>query len=76
MRGLLLLSIALCCTGFALPAHAVVAPGKHEIGTGQATIRIAQNQKCPPGSWWMPDGYQRKGKWKPGHCSKVTTRSS
>ena len=78
MRGALLLSTALCCAVFALPADAVVVtPGKHQLGAGQAIIKIAQPQKCPPGSWWIPEGYQRKGKWKPGHCSKVVvTRSS
>ena len=77
MRGALLLFTALCCAVFALPADAVVVtPGKHQLGAGQAIIKIAQPQKCPHGSWWIPEGYQRKGKWKPGHCSKVVTRSS
>jgi hypothetical protein len=74
MRGVLLLSIALLCTALAQPGNAVVKSGAQEIGVGRA---MAQNaQKCPPGSWWIREGYQRKGKWKPGHCSKVTTRSS
>jgi hypothetical protein len=76
MRGLLLLSIGLFCIAFVLPANAVVTISKHQGGAGQAAIRIAQNQRCPPGSWWIPEGYQRKGKWKPGHCSKVTGRSN
>jgi hypothetical protein len=73
MRSALLLSIALGCIVFALPANAV-PPGKHQADARQPIIKIAQ--KCPPGSWWIPEGYQRKGKWKPGHCSKVTTRSN
>lgn len=74
MRAPLLLSIGLFCIAFAVPANAVVPVGKHQAGARQAVVPIAQ--KCPPGSWWIPEGYQRKGKWKPGHCSKVTTRSS
>ena len=74
MRGLLLLSIGLFCIALAPAANAIVSVSKHQGGAGPAVSRIAQ--KCPPGSWWMPEGYQRKGKWKPGHCSKVTTRSS
>jgi hypothetical protein len=70
MRGALVLPIALCCTAFMLPANAVMTGNKPEIGAPQAIIRIAQ--RCPPGSWWIPEGYQRKGKWKPAHCSKVT----
>jgi len=69
MRGALLLPIALCCTAL-LPANAVMTGDKPEIGAGQAIIGIAQ--RCPPGSWWIPEGYQRKGKWTPAHCSKVT----
>ena len=70
MRGALLLPIALCCTAFMLPANAVMTGNKPEVGAGQAIIGIAQ--RCPPGSWWIPEGYQREGKWKPAHCSKVT----
>jgi hypothetical protein len=70
MRGALLLPIALCCTAFILPANAVMTGNKPEIGAPQAIIGITQ--RCPPGSWWIPEGYQRKGKWKPAHCSKVT----
>jgi hypothetical protein len=74
MRGTLLLSVALGCAGFALPAKAVIEAGAQATVPRQA---IAQNaQRCPPGSWWIPEGYQRKGKWKPAHCSKVATRSS
>jgi hypothetical protein len=70
MRIALLLSIALCCAAFAVPANAANSdrPG---VGAGQSAA-----PRCPPGSWWVPEGYQRKGKWKPGHCSRVTTRSS
>jgi uncharacterized low-complexity protein len=72
MRSALLLSVALGCAAFALPAKA--ATKAQEAVMGQA---IAQNaQRCPPGSWWIPEGYQRKGKWKPAHCSKVVTRSN
>jgi hypothetical protein len=70
VRGALLLSIILCCTTFVRPANAVVTAPDREVGAGQAIIGIAQ--RCPPGSWWIPEGYQRKGKWKPAHCSKVT----
>ena len=74
MRSALLLSVALGCAAFALPAKAAVKAGSQEAVTGQV---IAQKvQRCPPGSWWIPEGYQRKGKWKAAHCSKVTTRSS
>ena len=73
MRGALLLPIALCCTAFMLPANAVMTGDKPEIAAPQAIIGIAQ--RCPPGSWWIPEGYQRKGKWKPAHCSKVTRSS-
>jgi hypothetical protein len=69
MRIALLLSIALCCAAFAVPANA--AADKPGVGTGQSVA-----PRCPPGSWWVPEGYQRKGKWKPGHCSRVTARSS
>jgi hypothetical protein len=69
MRGALLLSIALCCTAFALPANAVVTAPAPAVGAGHAIVGVAQ--RCPPGSWWIPEGYQRKGKWKPAHCSKV-----
>ena len=74
MRGPLLLSIALLCIAFAIPADAGVTPGKYEFAAGQAMMAAAP--KCPPGSWWIPEGYQRKGKWKPGHCSKVVNRPS
>jgi hypothetical protein len=74
MRSALLLSVALGCAAFALPTEAAFKAGAQATVTGQA---IAQNaQRCPPGSWWIPEGYQRKGKWKPAHCSKVVTRSS
>ena len=70
MRIGLLLSMALCCAGFALPANAA-------NGDRQGFVAAqAANPRCPPGSWWIPEGYQRKGKWKAAHCSKVTTRSS
>jgi hypothetical protein len=74
MRGPLLLSIALGWIVFAPQASAAAAAGKYEFGAGRAMMTAAP--KCPPGSWWIPEGYQRKGKWKPGHCSKVATRSS
>ena len=69
MRLALLLSLALCCTAFAVPANVVLVSGK-KASAGDPVIGIAQ--RCPPGSWWIPEGYQRKGKWKPAHCSKVT----
>jgi hypothetical protein len=71
MRIALLLSIALCCGAFALPANAAVMPNGPGFLAAQAVT-----QRCPPGSWWIPEGYQWKGKWKAAHCSKVTTRSS
>jgi hypothetical protein len=70
MRGTLLLSIGVCCTAFILPANAVVTAPDRGVGAGHAIIGVAQ--RGPPGSWWIPEGYQRKGKWKPAHCSKVT----
>ncbi len=70
MRIGLLLSIALCCAAVALPANASNGDRQGFLAAQAAAPR------CPPGSWWVPEGYQRKGKWKPGHCSKVTTRSS
>jgi hypothetical protein len=74
MRAPLLLSIGLFCVAFAQPANSIVPISKAQTDARQPIIKIAQ--RCPPGSWWIPEGYQRKGKWKPGHCSKVTTRSS
>jgi hypothetical protein len=74
MRGLLLFPIALLDIAFAIPADAGVTSSKYEFGAGQAMMTAAP--KCPPGSWWIPEGYQRKGKWKPGHCSKVVNRPS
>ncbi len=70
MRIALLLSIALACAAFVLPANAANGDRPGFLAAQAAAPR------CPPGSWWVPEGYQRKGKWKPGHCSKVTTRSS
>jgi hypothetical protein len=70
MRIALLLSIALCCAAFALPANAASGDRAGFLAAQAAT------QKCPPGSWWIPEGYQWKGKWKAAHCSKVTARSS
>ena len=73
MRSALLLSVVLGCAAFAPPAKAAIKAGAQET----VTQAIAQNaQRCPPGSWWIPEGYQRKGKWKPAHCSKVVTRSN
>jgi len=71
MRIRLLLAIALCCAVFAIPASAATTADRPGSGAGQSVA-----PRCPPGSWWVPEGYQRKGKWKPAHCSKVTTRSS
>jgi len=71
MRIALLLSIALCCAVFTVPANAAVTADRPAVGAGQSVA-----PKCPPGSWWVPEGYQRKGKWKPAHCSTVTTRSN
>ena len=49
MRSALLLSIALGCAAFALPAKAASEAGAQATVTGQA---ITQNaQRCPPGSW-------------------------
>jgi hypothetical protein len=67
MRGALLLPIALCCVGFALPANAVMKVAPPEVGAARPIITIAH--RCPPGMGWVPAGYQRKGKWKDGHCS-------
>lgn len=69
MRVALLLSIPLLCAAFALPANA--ASGDQ---AGFAAEQAAA-ARCPPGSWWLPEGYQWKGKWRAAHCSKVTTRS-
>ena len=59
MRIRLLLSLALCCAAFAVPANAATADRPGTV-TGQSVA-----PRCPPGSWWVPEGYQRKGKWKP-----------
>jgi hypothetical protein len=67
MRGALLLPIALCCVAFALPANAVMKVDPPEVGARRAIISIAHH--CPAGMRWVPAGYQRKGKWKDGHCS-------
>ena len=71
MRVALLLSIAVCCAAFAVTANAAATADKPGVGAGQSIA-----PRCPPGSWWVPEGYQRKGKWKAGYCSKVTPRSS
>ena len=75
MRIALLLSIALCCAAFTLPANAAnAANAANGDRPGFLAVQAAA-QRCPPGSWWIPEGYQWKGKWKAAHCSKVTTRS-
>ena len=70
MRVALLLSIPLLCAAFTLPANAAGTSDQPGFLVAQAAA-----PKCPPGSWWLPEGYQWKGKWKAAHCSKVTTRS-
>jgi hypothetical protein len=62
----------LCCFAFALPANAVMKVELPEVGAGRAIISIAQY--CPPGTRWVPAGYQRKGKWKPARCSTWVPR--
>jgi hypothetical protein len=69
MRVALLLSIPLLCAAFTLPANAA---NSDQAGFAAEQAAAA---RCPPGSWWLPEGYQWKGKWKAAHCSKVTTRS-
>jgi hypothetical protein len=68
MRGALLLPIALCCVAFALPANAMMKVVPPEVGAERAIVPIARHY-CPPGTGWVSAGYQRKGRWRPGHCS-------
>ena len=72
MRVALLLPIALCCAAFALPAKAGVMVDRLGPVAGQEIITVAN--RCPPGTGWVPAGYQWKGKWKDGHCSTWVRR--
>ena len=76
MRGALLLSTALCCAVFALPANAAITAGNDQVAAARRSSRSRRLKNVHPAPWWIPEGYQRKGKWKPGHCSKVVTGSS
>ena len=67
MRVASILSIGLCCAAFALPAKAGMMVDRLGPVAGQKIITVAD--RCPPGTGWVPAGYQRKGKWKDGHCS-------
>jgi len=72
MRCALLLPIAICGVAFALPANAVMKLDPGEVGVGRPIIMIAHH--CPPGMGWAPAGYQRKGRWRSGHCSSWVTQ--
>jgi len=74
MRRALLLPIALCCAAFALPANALVAVDRPEAKPEKPIITIAA--RCPAGMKWVPAGYQRKGRWRDGHCSSWVARKA
>jgi hypothetical protein len=74
MRRALLLPIAMYCTAFALPANALVVVDRPEAKTEKPIITIAA--RCPAGMKWVPAGYQRKGRWRDGHCSSWVARKA
>jgi len=74
MRRILLLPIAVCCAAFALPANALVVVDRPEAKPEKPIITIAA--RCPAGMKWVPAGYQRKGRWRDGHCSSWVARKA
>jgi hypothetical protein len=75
MRRISLLAFAICCASFALPANALVVPDRMDAKAEKPIITVAVTH-CPPGQRLVPAGYQRKGKWRPRHCSGWVSRGA
>jgi len=63
MRGLLVLVGALWLAGMAAQASAF------PVATAADRVPIAVGDGCGPGSHWVPPGYAKHAKWRPGHCA-------
>ena len=67
MRAALLLMTLIGVAAAPLAAGAVPAgPDKAQSASAQAIVKV--DARCGDGWHWVPDGYGRKGKWRPAHC--------
>ena len=64
--------VAMAFTGIislmAIAATAVVGPSAM---AAPETKPVASAPACPPGSYWISEGYAHGGTWAPGRCSRT-----
>ncbi len=68
MRSLALLMAVIGFAAIPLSAGAVPA-GSDKVATLSARHIITVDARCGPGQHWVPEGYAKHAKWRPGHCA-------
>ncbi len=68
MRSPVVALLALIGLVTAFPTAAAPLSGRISAIVAAAPAVVPIAQKCPQGQRWVPAGYAKHGKYRPGHC--------